>query len=129
MRGEFGELRVEQPAQDFGAFLEGSRLRQLADIALDAHQSLRLDHRTDVVEYGAGNCRRPHGGEQHGEDAAARGADENRGQGVERGDDREHVGQFDLEVVMGRVAVVVGLAAAAVIERDDAARPGGARRR
>ena len=42
--------------------------------------------------------------------------------GVERGDDGEHVGELDLEVVIGRIAVVFGLAAAAIIERDDAAR-------
>ncbi len=124
-RPELGKLRVEQAAQDFGAFLERPRLRQFADIALDAHQTLRLDYRTDIVEHDAGDHRRPHGCEQHGEDAATRGADKNRRRGIERGDDRKHVGQLDLEVIAGRIAVVFGLAAAAVIERDDTARPGG----
>ena len=47
-------------------------------------------------------------GQQHGEDAAARGADEYRRHGVERGHHREHVGELDLEAVIGRVAVVFG---------------------
>jgi hypothetical protein len=32
------------------------------------------------------------GGEQHGQDPAARGTDEDGGQRLERGDDSEHVG-------------------------------------
>ena len=72
------KLRMKQPAQDLGAFLKVSRLRQLADIAFDAHQALRLDDRTDVVEHDAGDRGRPDGGQQHRQDPAARCADEDR---------------------------------------------------
>ena len=75
---ELGKLVVKQPAQDLGAFLEGSRLRQLANIALDPHQPRRLDYRTDVVEHAACDRGRPQGGKQHRQDAAARGANEDR---------------------------------------------------
>ena len=44
------------------------------------------------------------------------------GMRVERGGDRQHVGELDLEAVIDLVAVVFGQAAAAIIERDDAAR-------
>ena len=44
LRRHRGELRVAEPAQDLGAFGEAARGRHLADIALDAHQPLGLDH-------------------------------------------------------------------------------------
>ena len=43
--------------------------------------------------------------------------------GVKRGHDGKDIGELDLEVVICRIAVVFRLAAAAVIECDDAARP------
>src|SRR5262249_47401206 len=68
---ERGKLRSEQAAQKLGAFLEVPGLRQPAEVALDAHQSARLDHRPDVVENDAGNRRRTRRAEQHREDSAA----------------------------------------------------------
>ena len=119
---EFWKLRAEEPAQDLRAFLESSRLRQLANIAFDAHQPLRLEHRANIVENGSGNRGRPDGGEQHGQDSTARGADKNRRQGFECSDDGEDIGEFDRKRIVGGVTVVTGSSASARVERDDAAR-------
>jgi hypothetical protein len=53
LAGEFGKLRPEQAPHDFGCIVEAFRLRQLAHVALDAHQPAMFDHRADVVEYRA----------------------------------------------------------------------------
>src|SRR5712692_5646665 len=119
---ELGKLAGADALQDLGALLERARRRKLADVALDAHQALRLDHRTDVVEDDAGDRGRPRRRQQHGEDAAARGADEDRGGELERGDDGEHVVQLDLQAVAAGIAVVVGLPAAAIVKGEHAAR-------
>ena len=52
---QFGKLAAEQPPQDVGRVAEARRLRQLADIALDPHQAVEVDHRADVVEHAAGD--------------------------------------------------------------------------
>ena len=70
------KLCIKQPAKDFGAFAEITRLRQFADITFDAREALRLDHRPDIVQHGAGDRGRMRHTEQHGEKAAARTADE-----------------------------------------------------
>src|ERR1043166_8398727 len=44
------KLVMKQPPQDFRPFFESSRLGQFADIALNAHQALRLDYRPNVIE-------------------------------------------------------------------------------
>ena len=49
------------------------------------------------------------------------------GMRLERGEHREHVGELDLESVIVRIAVVVGEPAAAIVERDHAARVRGPR--
>ena len=120
--GQLGELRAEQPPQDVRRLMQARHPRQLADIALDSHQPLRVDDRADIVEDAAGERRRPHRRKQHGQDPAARRADEHGAGDPERSQHRQHVGQLDLDVVVLRIAVVVGPAAAAGVEGDGAPR-------
>ena len=119
---QLGELRAEQPPQDVGRLMQARHPRQLADIALDPHQALRVDDRADIVEDAAGERGRPRRGEQHGQDPAARRADEHGAGDPERGQHRQDVGQLDLDIVVRRIAVVIRSAAAAQVERKDAPR-------
>src|SRR5205823_13706569 len=57
--------------------------------------------------------------QQHRQDAAARGADERRPADTERREHGKHVGEFDLQIVVCRLAVVVRFAAAAIVEGKD----------
>src|SRR5262245_20489457 len=112
----FGKLVGEAPSQGVGCRGKARELRQFADIGLDPHQALKLYHRADVVEHAAGDRGRSGGGQKHRQDAAARGSDECRPADVERGEHGKHVGELDLQIVVRRLAVVVGFAAAAIIE-------------
>ena len=76
--GQLGKLRAHQPAQNLGAFFVGARMRQLADIALDARDAPLLGDRTDIMQHDAGDRGRVRGAQQHGENAAARAANEHR---------------------------------------------------
>ena len=113
---------MKQASQDLGAFLEGSWLRQLADVAFDAHQSLRLDDRTNVVEHGTGDCRWPDGCQQHRQDAAARSADKDGRKRFQCSDDGQNIGELDRKRVLRRIAIVLRQATTAVVGRDHAAR-------
>ena len=67
------------------------------------HQPLGVDHGPDVVEDDAGDRAGPRRAEQHRQDAAARGAEEDRRADLERGDDREHVGELDRKRIVVRI--------------------------
>ena len=113
------KVAAEQTPKNVRGIVEVRRLRQLADVALDAHEALDLDHRADVVEHAARDRRRARGGKQHGHETAARGADEHRARDAERGEHGEDVAEFDHDVVIGGIAVVFRFAAAARIEHED----------
>ena len=53
---------------------------------------------------------------QHRVQAAARGADEDRGLDLHGGENRQHIGVFDFETVILPVPVISGKATAAIIE-------------
>ena len=131
LRGQIGKLRAHDAAQDVGAILEAARLRQLTEIAFDARQALRLNDRTDVVQHDAGDSGRMRRAEQHGQNAAPRAAEENGRADGKRCQHADDVAEFDDEIVVLRIAVVLGSAAAARINGDDAApgRTGRQRRR
>src|SRR5262252_11232573 len=114
-----GKVAAEPPSQGVGCRGEAWKLRQFADIALDPHQALEVDHRADVVEHAAGDRGRAREGKQHRQDAAARGSDECRLADAERGEHGKHVGELDLQIVVRRLAVVVRFAAAARVEGED----------
>src|SRR5262249_27934926 len=113
----FGKRVGEPPLQGVGCRGKARELRQLADITLDPHQALKVDHRADVVEHAAGDRSRSGDSKEHGQDAAARGSHECRPADVERGEHGKDIGEFDRQIVVRRLAVVVGFAAAAIIER------------
>ena len=117
------KMGIEQPAQDLGAVIEARRLRQLADVALDPREAPGLDHRTDVVEHDAGDCGRPRHRHQHGQEPAARGADEHRRHRIQRREHGERVAKLGRERVVHRIAIMVRQPASAVVERIDAALP------
>ena len=96
--------------------------RHPADVAADARQSLVLDHRPDIVQDGGADGRRLGGRNEHGDEAAARGADERRVVQAHRGDEVEHVEHLDLDGVVPPIGIEFGEAAAAVVERVDGAR-------
>ena len=116
------KLAGEQGAQDVACVLEACRLRQLADIALDPHHALGLDHRADVVEHAGGDRGRAGHGKEHGQDAPARRPYERRLADVECGEHCQNVGEFDRQAVIGRIGIVVRAAATTRIERDHASR-------
>ena len=122
LRRDQRKLRGEQAAQNLGAVGKTARRRQLADIALQPHQPLQLDHRADIVQHGAGDRGRMRHAHEHGQKPAPRTADEDRRPHAERGQNRRHVGELDREIIVFRIAVVVGLAATAQIDGDDATR-------
>ena len=84
--------------------------------------AFRFDHRSDVVQDRAGYQRGMRDAKQHGEDAAARTADEDRRTDAERGQDRHHIAELDRDIIVFGVVVVIGVAAAARIDGDDASR-------
>src|SRR5262249_40807119 len=118
LRCELRELRVEPPPQDFRTLLEVAWDRKLSQIALDPHPALRLDDRTDVVEDGTADSRRPPYGQHHGEKAPVGGAEKYGRRDLERDQDGREVGERDGKRVVVGVAVVFGLAVTAIINRQ-----------
>jgi hypothetical protein len=120
-----GELRVAEPAQHFGPVGETARRRHLADVALDAHEPLGLDHRADVVEDHAGKRAGPCGAEQHRENSAPRGAEHDGPPDIERSEDGQYVRELQRERIVVRIGVVGGTPASARIDGEDQPRLGG----
>ncbi len=111
-------MLVGQALQDFCALGKAARNRQLADIAANAQQPARVDDRTDIVQHRALDDSRARRGERHDEEPAARGADED-GALRPAGDQHLHqVVELDADVVVLPVAVVLGEAAPAIVERQ-----------
>ena len=119
---EARKLGVEQAAQDVGAFIEAAGRRQLADIALDAEQTLRLDHRADVVENDAGDRVRPRHRQQHRQKPAARCADDHRRLRAQRRQHRLDVGQFDRERIIAALRSYSDRPRPREVQREGAAR-------
>ena len=117
----FGKVTAEALPQRTGRLAKACRLRQLADIALDAHEPFQLDHGTDVVEHAPRNRGRAGDSEQHGQNSPARGSDERGAADPERGEDRQHIRELHVKVVVCRMGVEVGFAPPAIIEGEDAA--------
>src|SRR5262249_10129369 len=115
----FWKVAAEEPLQDVRCVAKACRLRQLADVAFDSHQTPGLDYRADIVEHAAGDRGRAGDGEQHGQDAPARGSNECCAPDAERGEDREQVGELDLQIIIRRTTVVLRFAAPAIIQRED----------
>ena len=124
LRYEFGELCGEQPAQDLRTLRKIARDGELSHIALDLQQSPRLDDGTDVVEDDPGNSGRPRYRQHHREYAAMGSADEYGWRDRERGQDRREIGEVDAKCIIIGIAVVFGLAVAAIVGRHDPARLG-----
>ena len=122
--GEIWKLAAGQPPENLGAFREAARLHHFTDITPDAHKSLWLDHRSDVVQYDAGDRGRVRHRKVHGEQSAARAADEDSRADRERGEHGDDISELDQKVVILRIAVVFGLAAPARVDRKNAARAG-----
>ncbi len=115
-------MAAEPPLEGLGRRGKACQCRQLADIALDPHQTRKVDHRADIVEHAARDRGRARDRQEHRQDAAARGADEHRPADTERREHGKHVGELDLQIVVCRLAVVVRFAATAIVEGKDAPR-------
>ena len=77
----------------------------LAGVAQDPGHPLRRDFRTGIVEDGGGHQFRAAGGQHHGDDAAHRGAEEDRLVDAEHVEQRGDVGRIDLGMIMARVGI------------------------
>jgi hypothetical protein len=119
---ELGELRVHHPPQDEAAFDMVERHRQLPHIGANAHQPLAVDDGTHVVEDCALDQGWAHRRQRHGDQAASRGADENCLVDAGGGEHVKRIVGLDTNVVAAPVAAPFRVAAAAIVESQDAAR-------
>ena len=114
--GHGGELALVHLAHELGGFLPVGRQGNAADVGYDARKPLALDHRADVVEHQGAHGAGAQRGHQHGDQAAARGADDGCVVQALHGHEVQHVVELHQHGVVPPVAVVLGAAAAATVD-------------
>ncbi len=91
-------------------------------VALYSRQASTLDHRADVVQHDARNQSRAKRPQEHRENPAARSPDQDRLFHAECRSRGENILRFCDRLVVPPVRIVVGEAAAAVVDHDDGTR-------
>ena len=94
-------------------------MRQFAEITFDARHALGLGHRTNVVENDAGDRAWIGDAKQHCQNAAAGTADKDRRPNPKLDENADDVTKLDGAIVVGVISIVIGLSAAARVDRHD----------
>ena len=119
--GDGGKVGGTHLANELRRLVPVGRQRNPTDIADDARKAVALDHRPDVVEHRRSHRSGTQDCHDHGDDAAARGADDRGMVNISQCHEIEHINAFDERGIIAPVGVVLRKPAAAVIEAIDGA--------